>query len=258
MSPELLSEFPVPGPIPRYELPGWRQRFGVVAGITGRDFDLGLWTESPVATVMGRWREFRAVEQGFQATILGHQVHGSAVATHHGGTGWIQLEGLDGHITAAPGLLLTVTVADCIPVYLLDPHRRAIGLLHSGWRGTAAGILQRGVQRLLEATGGAPNDIVMHCGTGICGECYEVGSEVRAGCGLPHEGPGPWHVDLRQVLAEQGRALGIQDISASAWCTAHDRDRFYSHRASGGQDGRMVAYLGFPGAGVGGLGSRPV
>lgn len=258
MSPELLSEFPVPGPFPRYEIPGWRQRFGVVAGITGRDFDLGLWTESPVGTVMGRWRQFRATERGFSATILGNQVHGSEVAIHERGTGWIQLDGADGHVTVSPGLLLTVTVADCIPVYLIDPRRNAIGLLHCGWRGTAAGILQRGVQRLLEATCGAGPDIVMHCGIGICGQCYEVGSEVRAGCGLPHDGPGPWHLDLRQVLVDQARALGIRASSASTWCTAHDRDRFYSHRASGGRDGRMVAYLGFPEAGVGEPGSRPV
>jgi copper oxidase (laccase) domain-containing protein len=67
-----------------------------------------------------------------------------------------------------------------------------------------------------------------------------------SGCGLPHPGAGPWHADLRGVLLEQARSLGVAGISTSQWCSAHDRPRFFSHRASGGRDGRMVAYLGMP------------
>jgi copper oxidase (laccase) domain-containing protein len=88
-------------------------------------------------------------------------------------------------------------------------------------------------------------DIVMHCGVGICGDCYEVGSEVLTQfSGHPEAAPG--HVDLRAVLVQQARALGLTAISTSPWCSAHDRERFFSHRASGGRDGRMVAYLGIP------------
>ena len=242
--PTVLREDPVPGPIPRYELPGWREQHGVIAGVTGREFDLGLWTRAPVGEVMSRWRAFRRAEADFPVTILGNQVHGPAVVWHEGGQGWVQIDGVDGHATRAPGVLLTVTIADCIPVYLLDPVQRVIALLHSGWRGTAAGILSAGLQRMAEAAGTDAADVLMHTGVGICGACYEVGSEVRTGCGLSAEGGGPWHVDLREVLAEQGRELGLRNISTSDWCSAHDRDRFYSHRASGGQDGRMVAYLG--------------
>jgi copper oxidase (laccase) domain-containing protein len=166
------------------------------------------------------------------------------VAWHERAEGWLQVEGVDGHGTAAHGVLLTVTVADCIPVYLVDPHRRAVALLHAGWRGTAAGILSRGLALLAERAGTEPDDVVMHAGVGICGPCYEVGSEVVTGVGLPADGPGPWHVDLRERLAAQGRWLGIGEVTRSSWCSAHDRPRFYSHRASGGTDGRMVAYLG--------------
>jgi len=119
-----------------------------------------------------------------------------------------------------------------------------VALLHAGWRGTAGGILTRGVQRLLGETGADSRDIVMHCGVGICGACYEVGSEVMTGCGLPADGSGPWHIDLRERLAAQAAELGLTSVSRSPWCSAHDRSRFYSHRASGGADGRMVAYLG--------------
>jgi hypothetical protein len=197
---------------------------------------------------MSRWRAFRTAEPGFSAVILGNQVHGTEVAWHDGGRGWVQIEGVDGHVTATAGLLLTVTVADCIPVYLLDPVRRAVALLHSGWRGTAGGILARGVAALVEAAGAQPADIVVHCGVGICGACYEVGSEVMTGCGLATHGGGPWHADLRAVLAEQAWSLGLGQVSTSQWCSAHDRYRFYSHRGSGGRDGRMVAYLGIPAA----------
>jgi copper oxidase (laccase) domain-containing protein len=195
---------------------------------------------------MARWRAFRQAEPGFPAVILGTQVHGAQVAWHEGGTGWIQLDGVDGHATRQPGLLLTVTVADCIPVYLVAPERRGVALLHCGWRGTAGGILRTGVETLVEGSGCPPDSIVMHCGVGICGSCYEVGREVMEGCGLPAGGPGPWHLDLRTVLAEQARGMGIGTISTSQWCSGHDRPRFFSHRASGGRDGRMVAYLGIP------------
>jgi YfiH family protein len=250
--PATVQETAVPGPVPRFEVPGWRERHGVVAGITGRGdgpgrgYDLGLWTDAPVGEVMSRWRAFRQAEVGFEAVVLGNQVHGTAVMGHDRARGWVQVEGVDGHATATPGVLLTVTVADCIPVYLVDPVRRAVGLLHSGWRGTAGGILRLGVERLVEVAGSSVGDIVVHCGVGICGQCYEVGSEVMSGCGLPHSGAGPWYADLRAVLLEQARSLGVAGISTSQWCSAHDRPRFFSHRASGGRDGRMVAYLGMP------------
>lgn len=244
------SEEPVAGTVPRLELAAWRE-LGLVAGITGRGqgsgrgFDLGLWTEEPVGEVMGRWRAFRGALPGAEALALGNQIHGAEVMTLGAARGWVQVEGIDGWVTTTPGTYLAVTVADCIPVYLAVPAR-GVALLHAGWRGTAAGILQAGVEQLLLASGAEPVDVLVHCGVGICGPCYEVGSEVMAGCGLPHPGAGPWHADLRELLATQARALGIERITISGWCSAHDRSRFYSHRASRGTDGRMVAYLGMP------------
>lgn len=246
-----LRESPAAGPVPLYEIPGWRDRYGVVAGITGRGdapgagFDLGLWSAAPVGETMARWRAFRRALHGFNAVVLGNQMHGVEVMTLDAGVGWIQVEGIDGWTTSAPGILLTVTVADCVPVYLLVPGR-AVALLHAGWRGTADGILHRGVSRLAGATGAPPHDMVMHCGVGICGDCYEVGPEVMEGCGVRCTGPGPFHLDLRRRLADEGRELGLGTITSSDWCSAHDRDRFYSHRRSGGADGRMVAFLGMP------------
>ena len=243
-----IRESPVPGGVPRFEIPGWRDEYGVDAGITGRGeagrgFDLGLWSAEPVGDVMNRWLAFRREMPEFHATVLGGQVHGADVMSLNAGRGWIQVDAIDGWITVTPGILLTVTVADCIPVYLVVADK-GVALLHAGWRGTAGQILARGVEGLKTETGCAVADIVMHCGVGICGDCYEVGSEVMKGCGAPAEGPGPWRLDLREQLTAQARHLGLTQITASGWCSAHDRKSFYSHRASGGSDGRMVAYIG--------------
>jgi polyphenol oxidase len=245
------AEAPVPGPVPRFELRAWKEESGLVAGITGRGsepgrgFDLGLWSDAPVGDTMRRWQTFRQSYPDFDSVVLGQQAHGVEVMTAGPGRGWIQVEGIDGWVTTTPGVLLAVTVADCIPVYLAAP-RRGVALLHAGWRGTAGHILDRGVERLCSVAGADPADIAMHCGVGICGECYEVGSEVMRHCGLPADGPGPWHLDLREQLTAQARRLGITRMTSSTWCSAHHRDRFYSHRASGGRDGRMVAFLGMP------------
>ena len=254
----MIRETPVPGDIPRYELADWRERFGVVAGITGRPFDLGLWSDQPVGQVMTRWRQFRD-GLGFSRYVLGHQCHGADVVWTGGGqeagveramsgrnNSLTIIDRVDGNATDSADTCLLVTVADCIPIYLLEPRKKVIALLHSGWRGTAAGILGKGLALLKEQAAVEPKDLVMHLGVGICGKCYEVGAEVIEGVGLRADGDGPWHVDLRERLAHQAREAGIRELTISGWCSAHDRERFFSHRASGGRDGRMVAYLGLP------------
>ena len=277
------QESPVEGPFPRYELTDWRERYGVVAGITGRPFDLGLWSDQPVGQVMTRWRQFRD-GLGFARYVLGHQCHGVGVVWVGGKSGELPREEprgrpregpgdgpdaavhaavdaavypavhapnsltitdrIDGHATNSADTCLLVTVADCIPIYLLEPRKKVLALLHSGWRGTAGGILGKGLDLLRARAGVEPMDLVLHLGVGICGKCYEVGAEVIEGVGLRADGDGPWHVDLRERLAHQAQAAGVREISISERCSAHDRDRFFSHRASGGRDGRMVAYLG--------------
>ena len=238
--------------VPRIELAEWAERYGLVAGVTTRGvgatpFSLGLWSDEPVGQVLSRWRALRAAFQPrFPAIVLSHQVHGTAVQWHEAlPEGWLLLDGLDGHATVERGTLLTVTVADCIPVYLTVPHKGAIALLHAGWRGAAAGVLERGMEVLKWRGFAKTSEIVIHCGVGICGTCYEVGSQVATCFGLPARAA-PVPLDLRAVLVSQARELGVEQITVSPWCSAHDHDRFFSHRASGGRDGRMVAYLGRP------------
>jgi copper oxidase (laccase) domain-containing protein len=234
---------------PRYELEEWASRFGIVAGITGREggFDIGLASADPMRAVMTRWRAFeQSMAEEFSGVVVSVQRHGTEIGSHETPVnGLLIQEGLDGHVTGVPGTLLGVTVADCIPVYLLHPSSGTMALLHAGWRGVAGGILERGVELLSSHSHGDSSDIIMHCGVGICGRCYEVGSEVIEAITGRHHGRSQG-LDLRHVLQDRAWGLGLLEVSVSSWCSAHDRDRFFSHRASGGDTGRMLAYLGRP------------
>ncbi len=236
--------------VPRLELRAWKDRFGLTAGITTRgptgDYSLGLWSGTePVGQAMARWGEFRQAQgAGFRAMVLGRQVHGRRVRWQGpGADGWILVEGCDGHATREAGVLLTVSVADCVPVYLADPVTGAAALLHAGWRGTAAGILEAGIAVLSERASCRLENIIIHCGVSICGLCYEVGPEVIlevTGSRVEK----PERLDLRAELARRASAAGVREVTISPFCAAHDADRFHSHRASGGRGGRMIAYLG--------------
>src|SRR5947208_12740014 len=99
----IVQEVPALDPsVPRFEIPDWREEFGVIAGMTGRGqdggrgFDLGLWSNAPIGEVMGHWRALRRTLPGFCAVVLGHQVHGSAVARVDSAEGWVHREGIDG------------------------------------------------------------------------------------------------------------------------------------------------------------------
>ena len=198
--------------------PGWLERFGVVAGITDRSIgSLGLSASAPAEQVTTRLREFRAaMRPGFTALQMAHQVHGRDVAWHERvPPGWHVRDDVDGHVTTQPGLLLAVTVADCVPIYLTTKDGRAVTLLHAGWRGTARGVLATGVRLLFERSKAAPSDLVMHCGVAICGSCYEVGEEVAREVLGDQARPGKQRLDLRAAFSGQGESLGIREITIS-------------------------------------------
>lgn len=251
-TPHLPEERVLGAAVPLAELLEWHERFDVVAGVTQRgetgDFSLGLWSHEPSGTVNERWRQFRRHHAPrFPAVALSHQVHGTAVV-HHArpyAAGWHMVDGYDGHVTAEEGLLLTVMVADCVPIYVADMRGPGLALLHAGWRGVSGGMLETGLRILCQRTGAMVQDLAVHFGVAICGRCYEVGPEV-AWAVRGEATPGPTHLDLRAELARQARRLGIHEISVSTYCSACDADRFFSHRGSNGDGGRMVAYLGRP------------
>ncbi|HWO87521.1 MAG TPA: polyphenol oxidase family protein [Gemmatimonadales bacterium] len=242
------AETPVPGPVPRSELASWEERFALVAGITergaGEPFNLGLTTSEPAARVTERWRAFRdLMRPRFDSFHLAHQCHRTDIGWYESAQpGWHISDDRDGHATSLDGVLLCVTVADCVPIYLARDDGSAFALLHAGWRGTAAGMLEAGVRLLSSrAPSFPPSRLVVHLGAAICGSCYEVGPEV-AGAVLGRAVSGKSRLDLRAELARRAEAAGVGEISVSPLCTRCDADRFFSHRA--GADGRQVAYLG--------------
>lgn len=233
--------------VERFELETWRTRYGVVAGITSRAADFTLNGAPPTGTAAASWEALgHEFARDFPAVVVGYQSHGTAVLTHQAvSSPWTAWPDVDGHVTGERGLLLAVTVADCVPVYLAVPDRPVVGLLHAGWRGLAAGIIEAGVAAIRMLSEPSSDAIVSHCGIAICGDCYEVGPEVVLQV-KGERATGPSRLDLReQILARLGR-LGAADTTSSPWCTVHDGSRFHSHRGSHGRAGRMLAYVGMP------------
>ena len=227
-----------------------------------RLFDAGPEEEAPriVPGASERWEKLaRAVHM--PRIIHSRQVHGCAVHSHdpQAEEAPLQVDGPsrerltvvedgDGHVTATPGILLSVTVADCVPISLVDPRTRSVGLLHGGWRGVAEGILEAGVRNLSRRYGSLPHDLHLHLGPSICGTCYEVGPEVHSALGLQvPEHPAP--VDLRSLLGRQAAALGVptSQITISSHCTRCGGSPLFSHRGGNGE--RQLGLLGVRGEG---------
>ena len=219
---------------PREIVPDF-EAFGVTAFTTTRDAgDFGLSGDAAVGDVLARWTALREAV-GVPRLASAHQVHGTRVLRHGDGwSGWLRDAGADGHVTTTVQTALAVSVADCVPVFVA--HRRGgIALLHAGWRGTEGQMLRAGVAELLAALAerGWPSsacELRVHLGPAICGRCYHVSPDVFSRLtGRTVAQPTP--VDLRAILADQARALGVREISASRLCTRCDGARLFSHRA---------------------------
>ena len=215
--------------------------FGVTAFTTGRAAgSFGMQTSEPVRDVTARWTALRALVGGPSARLAtAFQVHGATVLVHRGEwEGFLRGPEADGHFSQARSTAMAVTVADCVPVFLVHPSGAAAAV-HSGWRGTAAGITAVAIRHFVALELPAA-ELRLHCGPAICGRCYEVSGDVHRQ--LTGRDPGrPSTVDLRALIADHARALGIRHISISPLCTQCDNDRFFSHRA--GDPGRMLGVV---------------
>lgn len=246
----VVAEVSAPESVPpHYIHPLWAESFPWLSqGTTARGneatpYDMALFGEDATGAVSDRWSALRQVT-GAGRLVHGRQVHGPVVRVHGDGAPGLHVSpGTDGHVTRTPGVLLTVATADCVPVSLVDPVRRGVGLLHGGWRGVAAGVVERGIEVLSERMGSRPGDLYVHLGPAICGRCYEVGPEVHDALGLPHvEAACP--IDLRAVISRRVVGVGVKPgrVTVSSLCTRCEDAPFFSHR--GGDVGRQVAFLG--------------
>ena len=217
------------------------QTIGVRAFTTTRHAGtFGLSGPDPVGEVMARWTELQGeLSTNARRVVIGRQVHGSRVLSHSGGwEGLLRTGEADGHLATEKGIALTVSVADCIPVFIAHASG-AVAILHAGWRGTAGRILDSGLEALARHKI-PPDELMVHLGPGICGRCYEVSADVRAQLtGQPANRAG--NVDLRALLAEQAHESGVQRVSVSPSCTRCDNDLFFSHR--GGDTGRQLGVI---------------
>jgi polyphenol oxidase len=185
----------------------------------------------------------------------------------------------DGLITSTPGLLLAIQTADCLPIMLIDPKRRAVGVFHAGWRGTVKRIVEKGVGEMRRHFGSNPRDLKAAIGPGINGCCYEVGEEVRDHFEsqfvyavklfreIEESDPvrekypmlfltarAPGHsvlpkkifLDLVEANRQQLLAVGVpaKNIETSPLCTNCRPDLLFSYRAEKGNTGRMMGVVG--------------
>jgi len=227
----------------------WVARFPHLAqGLTTRDADL----------------DFSPIEQGIRETpdrthgwsslfsatrvpgaVRCRQVHSSKVVQLEPPVGpGVRLAGdADALVTQQRGVLLAVTVADCVPLFIVDVERGTLGLAHAGWRGTAAGVVERTLGVMADV-GSKVDSLFVHLGPSICGKCYEVGLEVPEALGLLMAEDS--FVDLRRAIGDRVLAAGVDPdrLTVSVGCTRCESERFFSYR--GGDRGqRMCAFLGW-------------
>ena len=200
----------------------------VVHGFLGRvpGVDVG----SDRATALGRLdishcHARQELGLGERTFVTAQQVHGSTVAVVAAGEGlpFGPLPGADGLVTDRTDVCLGIYVADCGPVFLVDPVRRVVALVHSGRKGTEHSIVTAAVRTMAERFGSAPADLVAQLGPCIRPPWYET--------------------DFASEIVRQLRAAGVGRVEDSGTCTAADPERYYSYRREKGQTGRMLALL---------------
>ena len=156
--------------------------------------------------------------------VTTEQVHGRELAIIEDASRDQTLSGLDGLLTRQPEMMLGIYVADCCAVFLVDPIRRAVGVVHSGKKGTELGIVRGAIELMAERFGSQPSDLVLQLSPCIRPPHYEI--------------------DFAATIREQARAAGVTEVIDDGVCTACDLDRFYSYRAEKGRTGRMLALIG--------------
>jgi hypothetical protein len=168
----------------------------------------------------------QALGLGKHCFVLGEQVHGGAVVVVDRKTP-TPVPGVDGLITTDPGVCLGIYVADCCAVFLVDPDRRAIGLLHSGRKGTEEHIVEKAITLMQKEFGSDPARIIV-----------QLSPCIRP----PH-----FEIDFAALIRSDAARAGAGTIADPQSCTASDLERYYSYRAERGKTGRMLALLGWRG-----------
>ena len=162
---------------------------------------------------------------------------------------------IDGLITNEKGIVLATYYADCVPLLIVDTKNKAIGLSHSGWRGTVGKIGKVTIERMGELYGTKPEDIVACIGPSICQKCYEISEEVAVQFKeafpdnikeiLIDNGNGKYQLDLWECNRINFKEAGVlpENIKVTDICTCHNTDVLFSHRGHNGKRGNLGAFL---------------
>lgn len=165
---------------------------------------------------------------------------------------------VDGLICAIPGITLVTFYADCVPLYFVDPVNRAVGLSHSGWRGTVNRMGEKTLQAMNKAFGTRPEDVTVCIGPSICKDCFEVGEEVVEefqknfarkdweSLWAKNGKPGKYQLDLWKANAVILEETGVcrDRITVTNLCTSCNAEYLFSHRKCGENRGNLAAFLG--------------
>lgn len=197
----------------------------------------------------------------YSTLVASSQDHGTfirRVGAENRGTGiWKpkDIKSVDGLVTDDPDVTLVTYYADCVPLFFLDPVKRAIGLAHAGWRGTVAGIGAKMAETMERKFGSRPEDLVAAVGPSIGPCCFEVDAPVYGEFSkltqlnpqefIVQNGGGKYHIDLweanRRILIHAG--IPREQIAVAGLCTQCNAQWLWSHRASGGKRGGLAAMM---------------
>jgi len=182
---------------------------------------------------------------GLAELAIPRQVHGSRLLRVRTAGSFADTDGL---VTDTPRVFLCVTVADCVPILLCDPHAPAVGVVHAGWRGTASGILAAAVRRMKEEFGTNTASLLAFVGPAAGACCYEVGPDVAARFDAKFLQKRGEHalVDLKSANRTQLLDAGLQPahIEINPLCTIEESARLHSYRRDGDRSGRMMGVIG--------------
>ncbi|AUD02530.1 peptidoglycan editing factor PgeF [Spirosoma pollinicola] len=223
-------------------------RHGGVSPAPFESLNLGINTADDAENVdENRRRFFSSVGASTCQFASSHQIHGTEIlyATEAG-----RFEGYDALITNKPGLLIGVTVADCVPILIYDQHQQAVAAIHAGWRGTVEGIVTKTLAAMQQQFGTQAEHCYAYVGTCIDDCAFEVGPDVAdqfasAFKRLDKDSEKSF-VDLKAANAHLLTDFGIPatQIAISPFSTVLNNDTYFSYRAEHGQTGRMLAVIG--------------
>ncbi|MFC1767147.1 peptidoglycan editing factor PgeF [Candidatus Margulisiibacteriota bacterium] len=222
------------------------EKYGATAKISTRDFD----SASGFLLHMN-------IDPG--SAVMAEQVHGAnirVVDKEDLGSGTLRspIKSCDALITNKTHIPLVIRTADCIPLFILDPVKRAIALVHIGWKGGTLKIAEKTLKRMIEAFDISPSNCIIVAGPHIRRDCYEVDSKVIGPLKesfkdhekyiIPKDN-GHWYLDLLALNIGQMKELGVKEsnIHHGSYCTHCKTDMFYSYRKEGGKAGRIFSVI---------------